>query len=195
MNSHAAELATLRRQLLSGPVPRWELQIERLLSAPVPNLGGNIDLQKLLLADALAHVAVGDHEGALERLESSWRLNAALREDPMLITQLVSMAVTRMQVGVLRQLGDAPVIWPSRLNDVGYRDTFLVALQLESRFWIEFDSQGGLWAAPNVLQRIAWKVTGPYFRFCMASVSDQMRKRMAALAAAQALCDGDPEYH
>ena len=195
LEAHAEELEALRRRLTDGPPPRWELQIERLFSAPIPNLIGNINLQKLLLADALAHGAGGDHEGALECLEASWKLNAALREDPVLITQLIAIAVTRMQVGTLRQLREVPEVWRERLAEDSFRDSFLVALQLESRIWIQADDLSMMNLAPNLLQKVSASVTKPYAQFCLASFSDQMRERLESLAAAQALCDGDPGYH
>jgi hypothetical protein len=195
LDERSAELAAIRRRLIDGPQPLWELKIEQLFAAPIPNLLGNIDLQKLLLADALSRQAGGDRRGALESLEASWRLNAALRDDPVLITQLIRIAVARMQVGALRQLGDVPEVWRQRLASADYREAFLAAMRLDGRLWTQLDDPAAMGGKPNVLERATWKVTRPYMRFCLASVSDQMRERLDTLATAQALCDGDPAYH
>src|SRR5207249_9737254 len=89
LSRHAEHIGALREMLVRGKAPRWERHIEKLSLAPVPNLLGHTKLQKLLLADCLAHDANGASAPALADLEASWALDEALCEEPIVITQLI----------------------------------------------------------------------------------------------------------
>ncbi len=184
------DLDAVRRHLLSSPTPRWEMELERLFAAPIPNLLGHLELQRVLLADALARAARGDATTALEDLEAGWRLNVALREDPTLIEQLVSMAIARMHAGALRQLGDVPAVWRSRLGEHDFRDSFMTALRMEGWVWSQLDGSEDLQSG-GMTQRVLATVAKPYYRYCLAQVSDEYRERLANLTGLEVLCDSD----
>jgi hypothetical protein len=193
LDNHREELRALHEQLLHDETPRWEQHLELLYAAPVPNLVGLLELQRLMLADSVARYAEGDREGALSGLEASWHLNLALRDDPALITQLIAMAVARMQAGVVRQFDDLPDIWHERLSENDFRDSFLFALQVEAQGMMQMPTALG--REGNLLHLAIWNVARPYNRLCAASLSDEMRRRLVRLSKAEALCSGDPGYH
>jgi hypothetical protein len=191
LQAHEDDVEAVRRQLQGGAEPRWELRPEMLGEVQLPNLLGHLNLQMVLLADALVRARVGDDEAALSDLEASWRLNAAIREDPVLVTQLAAIAVNRRQIGTLRQLDEAPARWRDRLIEHDARRSLLEALSFEGRVWIRLDESPELRDASKVRQRVFWAAVRPLIRFSLADVSDRYRRRLENLAAVDAICDTD----
>jgi hypothetical protein len=190
LDAHRAELETMQEVLRHGEAPYWELRLDLTFEAPVPNLLGQIDLQRLLLAETLERNARGDRGGARAGLEASWKLNRALRDDPQLITQLIAMAVTRMQVGVLRQLEVAPDAWLRRLSEHDFRESLFLSMQLEARLMTLIDHGALIDGELMPLQRLLVILGRPYARFCFATVSDEFRRRLDRLAEVEAMCWG-----
>ena len=189
LESHGTELEALRRQLVEGGVPLWETDSSKLDGSSLPNLLGQIDLHKLFAATALAELARGDRRAALGALEASYRLAGSLRDSPQLIGQLVFIAATRFQVGVLRHLPDPPVEWIERLEANHHRRTFLTAMRYEGWVLMHRDALtvwGDVW-----WNRLGAPVTRPYARLCLADLSDSWREQVAALGRVDSLCDHD----
>ncbi len=101
--------------ILSKETPVWLEEIGRGYEAPIPNLLGHIQLQRILLASSLRLEARGDARGAEKSLDASWTLNESLTSRPELISQLIAIAVGRMQAGVLRKVPVDPTRWVPRL--------------------------------------------------------------------------------
>jgi hypothetical protein len=90
-------------------------------------------LQKLLLLDAREQLRAGREAQAGEILETSWRLNqAAADNNPIIITQLITQAVIRLQQPILRSFPRAPAGWPARLLRLDQQSRILRALQAEA---------------------------------------------------------------
>jgi preprotein translocase subunit SecG len=191
LEAHEEELAAVRAHLTGGDVPRWEMHLEYVAAAPIPNLLGHIDLQKLLITDALAKTAAGDRDRALEDLEASWTLMRSLADSPILISQLIAIADARMLTGALRQIDDVPAVWRQRLSEHDFRRSFTNALKFESWFWTQFDDAGGFGGWPGLARWLVNGIGKPYFRFCLADVSDDFHERLLRLDDVRAICDYD----
>ncbi len=191
LSDHEPLLDTLRDGLVRGDPPRWERHIEKLEAAPIPNLLGHIWLQKLLVTDALSKAAAGDDHYALAVLDASWALSTALRDEPIVITQLIAVAVNRMQAGTLRHLGSVPDSWLDRLREHSYRESVMAALQLEGWMWTELQTPPGFDEHTGFLERVALTAGRPYFRSCMNSTADLWRRHLAKVADAESLCEAD----
>lgn len=189
--AHEAEIAAIRRHLLSGDTPRWEMRMDRLYAAPIPNLLGHIDLQKLLVTDALFHARQGRREVALDDLEAAWNLMQALADDPMLIVQLITISDARMILGLLRQIPAVPARFGERLRDHDFRGRFLTALRFEAWVMTEIGKTGGLTGLSNVTDALGSSIARPYVQLCLAHTSDALRRRLDRLAQVEALCDYD----
>jgi hypothetical protein len=188
---HEEKLEALRRQLLQGDLPEWELQIDEPSGAPIPNLLGHVALHKLLLADALATTQAGGHDVALADLEASWRLNTALRNHPILIAQLIGLTVARMQAGTLRHLEGVPTVWIGRLGEHDFRNSLLRSLQFESWHWLQLDALGDRGGKDSPWSQLAYTVTKPYVRYCTSVLSEEWRRRLVNLSELDYLCDRD----
>jgi hypothetical protein len=191
LESHAEDLEAVRSHLIDRGVPIWETDLTRGHAAPVPNLLGHIDLQKLLIADALAAVATGDRETALADLEAGWILMQALGGSPFLIAELIAMSGARLIVGTLRQVEDPPFLWHDRLTGHDFRQEVIQSLKYEGWHWTRI---GGPWTVGGVEWwggKLLGSVAEPYVRFCLAHTSDDYRERVTNLEAIGAICDHD----
>lgn len=116
--------------VLSGTRPvEWDLDVALRAEAPVPNLLGLTNLQRLLAARALLQIRAGESDSALVTIEGMWRLSASLAEQPYLISQLIATRQARLIAGVLRKV-DAPAFgWEQRLRQRSFYEAFLAAVQ------------------------------------------------------------------
>lgn len=193
MEKHAAELTAVRGHLIAGPTPRWESDFSKLSDAPLPNLLGHISLHKLLTGLAVARLHEGDFGAALENVEASYRLARSLEDSPTLIGQLILIAETRMQLGVLRHVPDLPRNWIDRMEEHDYRQSFLNAMKYEGWTWL-YSDVAMLWGPNEYRWRqrlLAAPVLRPYARLCLADMSDAWRERLINLERVEALCDYD----
>jgi hypothetical protein len=176
LETHRAEIDALRDHLLAGPPPRWELHLERLWDGPLPNIAGHASLQRLLVGDALADLHDGDRPEAIRTLEAGWRLNQAIAGDPMVMTQLVSIAVTRFHSGALRKAAPLPVAWRDRLRSRGHRAALQDALQVQGWMLAHTDHPA---------------LTPPHTKLAVARVSQAIAIWADALQQRETLCPRD----
>jgi len=191
LGSNEPQLEAIRMHLTRGVVPRWEMHLEQGVEAPIPNLLGHINLQKLLVGDALVKAYQGDHATAHRDLEACWTLVQSLRDDPILITQLIAVADARMIAGALRQMENPPATWGERMFEHDFRESFTNALKYEGWYWTKIDDASAYAGLSGVAHRVMVNVAKPYFRLCMADVSDVYRERLDNLDEVTAICDYD----
>lgn len=140
LDQRRATIALVARRLVHEEPPRWKVRAELGLEAPVPALLGHLRLSRVLLAAALQHQAAGRGEDAERHVDAAWRLQAALKDRPELISQLIVLAELRWTVAALRKLADVGPEWESRLASVdtalGLREA-LAGEALFLRSWSE----------------------------------------------------------
>jgi hypothetical protein len=130
LDERAAVIDAVRRLLLDGETPRWEVDLERLQRAPLPS-PRVFHLQRLLLADALRRGRGGDPTGALDSFEAASRLEEALRERPEIHSQILALVMARTAAVVLRKLERVPAAWIDRLEAHDYRASVQTAIRHE----------------------------------------------------------------
>lgn len=186
---HDDALRELRATLAAGrTAPIWYSDISELHEAPVPNLLGHINLVKLMTSAALERLSADDETTALEYLDASWQLANGLRDSPILITQLITIAETRMLLGALRHVDRVPGEWLERL-EFDYRGAFLQSMKYGGWLWVYLDtadlSEDTWW------QKAARPVVSPYATYCLADVSGAWRERIENLERVESICDYD----
>ena len=189
--AHRNDLDAVHRHLIEGEPPHWERQIEKLTAAPIPNLVGHIDLQKILLSDALANAQRGDRQRALAGFEASWRLNQAIRDEPMLMVQLMSVNGAHLHVGALRQIENVPSEWLERLFEHDFRESLVTALRYEGWMWTRLEEPLELADLPSIGKSLMSSVMKPYFRYCLSDMSEDYRERVENLDTVAGICDYD----
>lgn len=95
----------------------------------IPNYGYLLNVQKILLLDAIAQSAQGNQQIMLDNLEVAWRINQSFQNSPLFFTQLLNLIGIKYQMGVFRKLGDLPTIWQERLSNHDYRQSIFIALE------------------------------------------------------------------
>ena len=183
---HAMEFAAIRDHLNSGELLRWELQLEKISEAPLPNLIGHRRLQDALLGHVLYDERAGRHAEAAAWLDASWQLNRAIRDDPLLITQQFAMGQHRRQLGVLRQLADPPDYWHDWLAEHDYRASFQDSVTVE------------LWLVPEMFiaevsgkPGLAGRLTRLYVELCVRHARNRYQRSLRNLSQLEVLCDSD----
>jgi len=135
LDSLDCEIDAVVDLLASGAAPVWKEEVSKGLAAPVPNLLGEIRLQRTLVARALQMSQLGRPEKAERALAASWSLNASLRDRADLISQIMAVATARMQAGLARRISLPPASvgsWRERLSRHDFRESVLRALRVES---------------------------------------------------------------
>jgi hypothetical protein len=189
LDKERGKLTAIRDHLLGSEIPRWEMSLEEQYTTSLPNLLGHINLQKLMIADAMFWNWRGESSEAIDTIEACWKLNGAIREDPYLITQLVAISNARLHAGALRQIEEPPAEWRLRLFEHNYRDSFFDAALLESWGWTRMPDPRLLDDQPGFGTRMAWSLARPYVKYCWADVSDDYRRRLLELNRREAFCD------
>ncbi len=126
-------LDSIRARLAKGPPPVWKRDLEAGWRTKIPNYVGVLMLQRLLLLDAYTQLGAGREARAGEILETSWQLNQSIAaNNPVLIPQLIALAVVRLQQPVLRSFPKAPAGWSARLLRLDLQSRILLAFQCEN---------------------------------------------------------------
>lgn len=139
----AQGMDSLRQALAAGTVPLWESDPDKLYAAPIPPVLLQINLTRLLTADALAALSAGDAGRALADAEAGWTLTQSLEDRPELIARYVSMAETRMWMALLRKVPAAPEVWRERLKGRQPRERLIRSLRFEAVMAVMMARKGG----------------------------------------------------
>jgi hypothetical protein len=117
--------AFIRELLVATRIDRCDFGIayEEGFMALLPHLGLMRSSSRILVLDARRLLAEGDFDAAAERLAGIIRMGVHMRNDNVLISALVSMAVTSLAAG------EAEVLAGSGKLTAAGRDTILGALQ------------------------------------------------------------------
>ena len=181
-------IEALCARLEHGDPPRWERHLESLNAMRIPNLLGLMNLHRALLADAFLRQSQGDDQGALRDIEASWTRITALRDEPVVIDQLIAIAIARLQAGTLRHVPAAPAGWRDRLREHDYHDSLLAALQVQGWMWMHADMPHTLSLDDSVFTRLGLVVGEPYLRACMENTAEIWSRQLVRLARSRALC-------
>ena len=71
-------IEAIEEHILRSEISVWEWEPERGLNGPLPNLGGHIQLQRLLVLDAFEKHRGGSSARAFAVLDAAWKLNRSL---------------------------------------------------------------------------------------------------------------------
>ncbi len=189
---HAAEIEAIVAHVLSSEAIQWDRAVR--VDAPLPSLLGLRHLASVLLLEALERSRAGDEAGALRALEACWKLNTDLRAAPLLISQLIGIALDTMEFGALRRMGSLPKEWQRRVVEHDYRRSLPIALQGEAIAFVEYgrrEARGSVQAREGGPSLWGWLFRLVFFELSLGSYSDTMRQTILRLRDAD-LCELDP---
>ena len=148
--THAPALDAIEKTLLAGPAPEWAVDVSKLYAAPVPNLSGHMQLARVLVGRAEARAAAKDAR-AEESLRAAFALTGSLRGRPEIVSQLVSIAATRLEIAAVRRIPVDAAAWRERLKTLDPRAGMLLTWKREA--WVQHEAakrlrEGRLRAGP-----------------------------------------------
>jgi hypothetical protein len=135
--AHATSIAAIEKTLLAGPAPEWATDVSKLYAAPVPNLSGQMQLARVLVGRAEARAAAKDPR-AEESLLAAFTLTGSLRGRPEIMSQLVSIGATRLELAAARRIPVDVVAWRERLKSLDPRAGMLLAWKREA--WVQHEA-------------------------------------------------------
>lgn len=188
LDASGRDLDAIESLLASGPPPEWDFDLTLPAEErPIPSLRSQIRLQRMLMARALSAEREGRPEAAARALEASWNLNQSLRGRPETVSVLMAMAVSRLEMGVLRKVSAVDgEPWAGRVKGTDFRPDLLDALVLEARETPRAARRASArrhgWRARA--RRVLDLVGGPRERLAMADYSDALRLRLSELRGA-----------
>jgi hypothetical protein len=175
---HEKALDAVRDHLLSGAPISWETNLRAGFDAPIPNLLGHMNLQRILAVRALDKARRND-PAAWDELRASWELNRGLWNRPDLISSLIALASSRMSNAAARKM---PLPAPAWLNET-YAFDYLGAMAASH--------QAEAWMIRHAMPgRGPMKVRAPWYAHQSADALDVLRTYTDAAVRSKA-CDAD----
>ncbi len=203
MQTNAAVLDSIEDHVIASRALVFEEDVARGPGAPIPALLGIRSLQNVLLvraADALRHE---DIARASRSLEASWTHAQSFSGRSDLLSQLIGIAVARIQNSILRLWTGPPALWLDRVKSNDFRTRVLTSYQAEVYGWREFalrykgagdisELDGASPRANTPFDHAFRFVSTPYIRLSLAGVSEVVRRLREELASGD-LCSFDPD--
>jgi Type IV pilin-like G and H, putative len=131
-------IANLSNLLINNEIAEWEFDVDMIkrgdINEAVPSFLGYVALQDILLGDVIDKHQKGQTKAMLKSLEASWKLSESLKNQPLLIGQLVNIITSRKQTQVIRHINNVPSHWQQRLTNLNLNESLMAALQSEVFF-------------------------------------------------------------
>lgn len=177
LQAYLQEKAPVLEEIRAGlraEAPVWRSDISKGYRAQIPPVIGQLDLGRLLLADALVALSQGNEALAAQDLDAIWRLSEGLVERPELIGPLAALAMRRMVVLALRHLEAPGPEWEARLAAYDPSRSILRAYQCEAVLMGTVAEEPRIGeivsSSPGLLGgRFTTALARPYLRLCCAN--------------------------
>ena len=101
--------------LLERDIPLWETD-PRAEPRDLANLRLAVPLTRILLAAALVEERAGRHAQAGDLLEACWSLSRSFSGQGELTSQMIAVALLKLQAGALRKMSDPAIPWLDRMS-------------------------------------------------------------------------------
>ncbi len=187
LREKAPVLEEIRAGLRAEP-PLWRSDISKGYRAQMPPVSGQLELCRLLLADALVALSQRNETLAAQDLEAIWRLSEGLADRPELIGPLAALAMRRMVVLALRHLEAPGPEWEARLATFDPSRSILRAYQCEAVLMgtVAEEPRIGEIVSPSpglLGGRFTTTLVRPYLRLCCASGQEILLRQIQYVRA------------
>ncbi len=176
----AGDLAVVSALLRSKEPVVWPQDVGDP-GAPLPNLLGLAQLQRVLIARAFDRTRAGD-AGAWNDLEAAWILARSLSTRGELISVLTSLAMARRADAAARKLPLPLPPWLQEMQSFDYRRAVIASYQLDA--WRSHDAihaETSVDGSP-LLRRAVDAVMSPYTRMSASDLMEERRRSAIAIA-------------
>ncbi|MEA3213096.1 MAG: hypothetical protein QOE70_6153 [Chthoniobacter sp.] len=204
LDAHADQLAQIYQAILEREPAVWAFDPANLPVPPVPNFLATRLCAQLFCADALRRFSLGDSGGANSAVHAGLRMSEKLRDQPILVSIMVQIAVEALFAKAEARLPAETGAWDRLATEAPQmREAFRRAIQCESRAidrWAsgDFDAQlltdGVLsestlgFKLPRWAERLAWR---PLMRLEAARASLCNAEAIRVVASSETLRTDD----
>lgn len=194
MEERSAELAAVRRVLLSELPPRWGVDWEDRERHQFIHVLAVKSLAEWLLSDALWAQLQGDPARGEQDLEAAWVLVEILLDRPEVNAQGAAVGTAREVTGTLRKLERPGGGWESRMQTARFRTGLMAAFTLEGmRYLTSAKITAGLplFGRRVRRERMFWRTYGRLWsRYSVADASLRIAREVSLLEN-RGECAGD----
>lgn len=185
----AADITAVTTLLLSGERIVWPEDLNDP-GFPLPNLGGLMQLQRVLIGRALDRARVADH-GAWDDLRAAWRLVRPLTERHEIVATLVALGGARQVAAAARKLPLPEPQWLSEMLAFDFRRPLIAAYQAEAwrlrhRVYAETTIDAPESALGSFARRAVDAAMAPYTRVATSDIAGRWRRVAVDFAATRA---------
>jgi len=134
LKRYQTELEAVKQHLATAEAAAWKLDPEAVadFTKALPSFLNFTNLNRLLLAEAIAHSQAQKPEEMIRSLETAQQLHMPLHQQPYLISYLVSVIMLKDHAAVLRHLDGVPVALADALLAMEHQAIGLQALKFEA---------------------------------------------------------------
>lgn len=182
VRKHDRALDAVTAHLTTAPLPVWKFDADYSPLSDLPNLLGHMQLARLLSAKALLSLEEGRLDEAWQALHAVSRLSESLQPQPVLITQLISAAIGKIETLLARHMPAPVPAWqlaaPTRDRRRDFIDAVIgeqLALDTAARAALLMEAPRGSAA------RLAQLLAQPYATVCAANLWKVHRTLVADL--------------
>ncbi len=132
LDGHRADIAPIVDLLTTTEQPKWNSTVSPPLPVPEPRVSllGLRLLNNVLVAQALFDASEGRRTDADRAMQAAWQVMRSSRDQPLLIGQLISLALTTADLGAVRMTANAEA-WRDRLEDYDYAAGLKRSIEME----------------------------------------------------------------
>lgn len=192
LEQNRAGIDAVRTHLLSAGPLEWELDLGRGLGGPMPSYRSQMQLGRLLTANALDRARRGD-PGAWDDLRAEWELSRNLWQRPEMISSMIGLTLARHIAAAARKMPAPAPAWFDEVRTFDYRKAMLASLQSDT--WIigaELRVASNDDPGMNPIRRVRDWAAKPYMILARADFLAHQRE-MAAVLAKTTTCALDAE--
>ena len=121
LDAHRSDIASIVDVLTTSEPPVWRSAVSPPLPVPEPSVSllGIRLLNNVLAAEAILEASDGRTEDADRAMRAAWQVMRSARDQPLMIGQLITIALTAEDLTAVRRTADAET-WRGRLDEYDY---------------------------------------------------------------------------
>lgn len=132
LDAHRSDIASIVDLLTTTEQPLWKSTVSPPL--PVPELSASIGavrlLNNVLAAEATFEASQARAAAADRAMRAAWQVMRSARDQPLMVSRLISMAYATADLGVVRLTAD-PGAWRGRLDEYDYAAGLKRSIEME----------------------------------------------------------------
>lgn len=204
--NHEKHFLALEDYVLTHEPPVWASGTYEGIKDSWLDVVEMMSLQRVLIVCTFAMISDSKYQDALKMLETAWKLNLFLKNEPDFWAWAGSDVHLGWYAGVLRKMENVPSCWRDRLNSDSYEKHVFLTIQKQLNYYYDYETvfNWNLYFIPpsenlkKDYHYIEWYTIGlllkPYYRLCISDISRKILSDIMLFRNHKA-CDFIPYYY